>query len=350
MTAVDFIVPGDIETLTGGYIYDRRVVDGLTGRGWTTTVHSLDTSFPAPTGSALDEARGLVASIPDGRLVVVDGLALGGSASILRRAADRLRLCALVHHPLALETGLDVEEAAALKVAESEALAAVRHVIVTSRWTRRALGDHGVAAERITVVEPGVDAAPPRRPASGATLRLLCVATLTPRKGHAILFDALGQLADRDWQLVCAGSLTRDAGHAAALRAQIERLGLCDRIALLGELAPDELAGRYANCDLFVLASALEGYGMVLTEALARGIPIVATAAGAIPDTVTPGAGILVPPDDSAALRRALASVMDDRGLLCRLSEAAHAGRTTLPTWQRTVDRFAATLTRLGRT
>ena len=350
MTAVDFIVPGDIETLTGGYIYDRRVVEGLTERGWTTTVHSLDTSFPAPSGSALDEARGLIASLPDGRLVVVDGLALGGSAPILRSAADRLRLCALVHHPLALETGLDVQEAAALELAETEAFAAVRHVVVTSRWTRRALADYGVAAERITVVEPGVDPAPPRRPSSSVTLRLLCVATLTPRKGHAVLFDALGHLDDRDWQLVCAGSLTRDAELAATLRAQIERLGLGDRIALLGELDRDELAMHYANCDLFVLASALEGYGMVLTEALARGIPVVATAAGAIPDTVTPGTGILVPPDDSAALQQALASVMDDRDLLCRLTEAAHAGRTTLPTWDRTVDRFAATLARLGRT
>ena len=350
MTSVDFIVPGDIESLTGGYIYDRRVVAGLAALGWTTTVHSLDASFPAPSQSALNQARAVVAAIPSGRIVVIDGLALGGSASILRSAANRLRLCALVHHPLALETGLDEPAAAALKRAETESLAAVRHVIVTSRWTRCALADYGVGADRIAVVEPGVDPAPPRRPSSGATLRLLCVGSLTARKGHAVLFDALGRLVDRDWQLVCAGSLTRDRALAATLRAQIERLGLGDRIVLHGELGPAELAAQYANCDLFVLASALEGYGMVLTEALARGIPIVATTAGAIPDTVTPGAGILVPPDDSEALGRALTSVMDDRGVLAGLTEAALAERAALPGWDLTVERFAAALSRLART
>ena len=350
MISVDFIVPGDIRTLTGGYIYDRRVVEGLKALGWTTTVHSLDTSFPKPTRNALNHARIVVAGIPDGRLVVIDGLALGGSASILRPAAKRLRLCALVHHPLALETGLDTAEAAALKNAETESLAAMRHVIVTSRWTRSALADFGVGADRITVVEPGVDVAPPRRPSGGTTLRLLCVGSLTARKGHATLFDALGQLADRDWRLVCAGSVTRDPALAAGLRARIGRPGLRDRIVLSGELGPEELATQYSNCDLFVLASELEGYGMVLTEALARGIPIVATTAGAIPDTVAPGAGILVPPGDSAALARALASGMDDRSVLTGLTEAALAARTALPGWDRTAERFAAALAGVVRT
>ena len=147
MTAVDFIVPGDIETLTGGYIYDRRVVEGLSERGWKTTVHSLDTSFPAPRRAALDEARAVFAAIPSGRLVVIDGLALGGSAAILRSETNRLRLCALVHHPLALETGLDAAETASLQRAETESLAAVQRVIVTSPWTMRALADYGVSAD-----------------------------------------------------------------------------------------------------------------------------------------------------------------------------------------------------------
>lgn len=350
MTSVEFIVPGDIETLTGGYIYDRRVVEGLRASGWTTTVHSLDTSFPTPTRSAFREAGHVLAAIPSGRLVVIDGLALGGSASILRAAARRLSLCALVHHPLALETGLDAAAAAALKRAETYSLAAVRHVIVTSRWTRCALADYGVGADRITVVEPGVDRAPPRRPSSSETLRLLCVGSLTARKGHAILFDALAQLADRDWRLVCVGSLTRNPALTAKLRVQIERLGLGERIVLAGELAPGDLGEQYANCDLFVLASALEGYGMVLTEALARGIPIIATEAGAIPDTVTPGAGILVPPNDSAVLVRALASVMDQPGVLAGLTEAALAARAALPGWDRTVERFAAALARVAGT
>ena len=355
--ALILLVPGDPETQTGGYIYDRRIVYGLGRLGWHVDMYSLDASFPQPTAPALDHARGVLAGIPDGQIVVIDSLALGGLSGLLEAEAERLCLVALIHHPVALETGLDGETARVFLASERASLTFVRRVVVTSPWTSRKLGEYGVAADRIRVVSPGVDAMPggperqkarpdiPNRDAAGETsLNLLCVATLTPRKGHDVLFDALAQLGDRPWHLYCAGSLTRDPSTADGLRRQIDRLGLGPRISLLGEVDRGELERQYARCDVFVLASHLEGYGMALAEAIARGIPVVSTLAGAIPETVPANAGVLVPPGDYRALAQALAKLMDDPDTRRRLASNALAARKLLPTWSQASRQFGAAL------
>ncbi len=351
------LVPGDPETQTGGYVYDRRIIDGLGSLGWHVDVHSLDASFPLPTVPALDHARSVLAGVPDGHIVVIDGLALGGLSKLLGAEAERLRLVALIHHPVALETGLDAETARVLRESERAALALMRRVVVTSQWTSRKLSEFGVAAERIRVVTPGVDVVSggperegarrnprDRDEADETSLKLICVATLTPRKGHSVLFDALARLGDRAWHLCCAGSRTRDPTTADALRRQIDRLRLGPRISLLGEVDRLELDRLYARSDLFVLASHLEGYGMALAEALARGLPVVSTVAGAIPETVPSSAGVLVRPGDSQALARALAKLMDDPETRHRLASNALAARRTLPTWSQASRQFAAAL------
>jgi len=166
--------------------------------------------------------------------------------------------------------------------------------------------------------------------------------------GHAVLFDALAGLRDRPWQLVCVGSAERDAQTAAALREQIETLGLTGRIHMLGELSGEECDRRYAEANVFVLASFMEGYGMALAEALARGLPVLSTSAGAIPHTVPASAGILVPPGDSAALAGALAEIMDDSDRLEALSHGARRARERLPDWNEACARFAAELRELA--
>jgi glycosyltransferase involved in cell wall biosynthesis len=345
MTAVDLLVPGDIGTLTGGYIYDRRICAGLEAMGWQVQVHSLADSFPEPPPQALADTDAVLAAIPDGRTVVIDGLAFAGLRDLLAAHRARLNVVALIHHPLAYETGLPVEDAQRLHAAERAALAAVERVIVTSRWTKRALlDDFGVAAAHIAVVEPGTDPAPLRQPLAGAPPELLCVASLTERKGHAVLIDALAQLRDRSWHLTCAGSLTRDAGLVERLKQQIERLKLGERITLIGELAPEALGEYYARADLFVLASFMEGYGMAFTEALARGVPIVATTGGAIADTVPAAASRLVAPGDAAALATALGDLLADGTALATLGSAAARLRRALPTWQTASERFARAL------
>ena len=340
--ALDLVVPGRIETRTGGFIYDHRIVEQLRARGWRVTVRELDPGFPQPSPAALREAAATLADIPDGRTVLIDGLALGVLPAVAERECARLRLIGLIHHPLALETGLTEAQARDLYVAERRALAAVTRIIVTSRTTAAALADYGVAPDRLMVVNPGTDPAPLAAGSRGARLNLLCVASLTPRKGHAVLVEALAGLCDRCWSLRCAGSAVRDPGTVDALRRQIAAAGLADRIVLLGELGEAALNDEYARADGFVLASYYEGYGMVFAEALARGLPIVATAGGAVPGTVPAEAGLLVPPGDGTALRAALARLIDDGPLRARLREGARRARQGLPTWHEAGERFAA--------
>jgi glycosyltransferase involved in cell wall biosynthesis len=364
--SIDLFVPGDPNTSTGGYIYNAQILAGLAELGWRTRVHSLDDSFPRPTPSALRDARAELAALPSDGVVVIDGLALAGLERVLDTEAKRLPVVALIHHPLALETGLDPGEARLLETAERNALALVSRVIVTSQWTARTLGSYGVPVERVRVVEPGVDRRSPRQRAaraaakhpsrdtpedrpwgSGAhdeTVRLLCVATVTPRKGHAVLLEALAELRDRRWHLTCAGSVTRDAATFAALEHQIDRLALRARVSFLGDLDADALEREYERADLFVLASYLEGYGMALAEAVARGIPVVSTTAGAIPETVPASAGVLVPPGDSRALAKALAPLLDHDDARARLAANARAAAAALPTWSAAAEKFAAAL------
>src|SRR5262249_9427317 len=157
-----------------------------------------------------------------------------------------------------------------------------------------------VARERISVVVPGTNEA---RLASGSgsdTRHLLCVATVTPRKGYDLLVDSLAALASLPWKLTCVGSLTRSPDTVADLRQQLRRTGLEERVELIGELTGDALEAAFHAADLFVLATRHEGYGMVVAEAIARGIPVISTTTGAIPELVGESAGLFVSPNDGA--------------------------------------------------
>jgi len=342
MTDLYFLLPGDPDSLTGGYLYDKRMVEGLRAAGRRVDLISLPGAYPLPDGAAREAARAVFAGIPDGAAVVIDGLAYGALPEIAQGQAARLCLIALLHHPLALETGLAPERRAALFEQERAALAVAARVVTTSPNTARGLADYGVGQSRIGVVLPGSDPAPLAKGSGGAAPSMLSVASLTPRKGHAVLIEALDGLRDRAWRLTCVGSRTRDRETAERLSALIAARGLEARVELAGEVAPAVLAAYYAKADLFVLASHHEGYGMAFAEALARGLPVVGTTAGAIPDTVPATAGLLVPPGDGEALGAALARLFDEAGLRDELAAGARAARAALPAWPGQVARFMA--------
>jgi glycosyltransferase involved in cell wall biosynthesis len=345
------LVPGDPQAATGGYVYDRRMAEGLRALQWQVEVLCLDASFPAPTAAALAQADHTLDPLEDGALVLIDGLALGAMPGVAQRHAQRLRLIALVHHPLALETGLTVARAHALKHAERQALQAVRRVVVTSPETAAALHHYAVPAERIHVVEPGTDPAPLARHRGSAGsdsartgLSLLCVATLTARKGHELLFTALARLQDRDWHLTCAGSADRDPSTAARLEGQRLAQGLAKRITLSGDVSDAALHRLYGASDVFVLPSRYEGYGMAVAEALMHGLPVIATTTGAIARLVSDAAGLLVPPVDAQALHVALARVLDEPALRCRLGDGAWRARQNLRPWPQAARELSAVL------
>ena len=343
-----FVVPGDIETRTGGYGYDRQIISGLQARGWLVHLISLSGSYPFPSIDERVDASRALAVIPDHAYAMVDGLAFGALPVVAMRERERLRLIALVHHPLGLETGVSDAEATRLLTWEREALTAAVGVVVTSHRTVSAVEALGVLSHRIAVVEPGTEPAPLAVGTGQGPLHMVCVASLVPRKGHDTLFDALTQLVDLDWHLTCVGSLERDTEYAAQLVARCGMPPLAGRVALAGELAGVALDTAYSHADLFVLPTHYEGYGMVVAEALARAIPIVSTRTGAIAELVGDDAGALVPPANSQALAAVLRTLITDREQLERLRQGAALRRVSLPTWQSAAAAMEEALTRLA--
>ena len=342
-----FIVAGDPGQRTGGYVYDAHIVTQLRRLGWQVTVKGLAGHFPAVDAQARQAMDAALSRLADDSLVVIDGLALGGLPEVVVPHARRLRLLALVHHPLADEGGLTPAQQRHVEALERQALSAMRGVITTSRFSARRIAQMGLAAAHIEVVEPGVEARP-LATADHTPPRLLCVASLTPRKGHALLVEALAMVADLDWQCDCIGSLRRDAQHAARVHAAITAHGLAARMRLQGELDDAALRAAYTDADLFVLPSHYEGYGMVVTEAVAAGLPVLCTTGGALRDTLPPEAGIAVPAGDVTALAVALRHLLSHPDARLALRDGARRARTQLTDWEQAGSRFASALERLS--
>ena len=345
MSKLIFAYPGDLDTPTGGYGYDRRIVGGLRDLGWQVELLSLGAGFPFPTGKTLSDARHKLEALPSGSLVVVDGLAFGAMAEAAEAVSERLQLIALVHHPLCRENGLLPEQAEALRGSEHKALRHSTHVIVTSPATAAQVSDlFVVPQDRLTVILPGTESPDPVDRPPVETLKLLSVGTVVPRKGYDLLFEALSPLKALNWHLDIVGGLDADPDCYQALQSQAEELGLRGRVTFQGAATPDQLSGFYRRADLFVLASRYEGYGMAYTEALAYGLPVIGSGAGAVRDTLPDGAAIYCGTEDVTRLGEALNLLISDSSARTRMAEAAKEAALKFPSWQDAAEQFAGTL------
>jgi glycosyltransferase involved in cell wall biosynthesis len=340
-----FAVPGHLATPTGGYAYDRRMIAELEKLDWKIDIIELGENFPWANRDTLMAAEARLLMVPPSRQILVDGLALGVLPEAARRLREQHTLVALVHHPLALETGLSPAQAEILQASEHAALMAARHVIVTSGATAQQLADrYQVPRDKITIVRPGTDPVTPAPGSRDGIVRILSVGAIVPRKGFDILLAALATLTDLPWRLTVAGDRERDPATAARLEADIARLKLGPRVRMLGVVSAEHLADLYARCDIFALASRFEGYGMAYSEAIAYGLPVIGTRAGAIPETVPSGAGILVDPGDIALFAHALRSVVANAEVRRQLAGAARAAAMGLPRWHDSAKVFSSTL------
>jgi glycosyltransferase involved in cell wall biosynthesis len=344
MPPITFVVAGRLDARTGGAVYNRRMAEGLARHGWTVGVEELHDSFPLPTKDALQHASDVLARLQTGSLILVDGLAFGAMPEIIEQESSRLHVIALMHLPLAATVGLDPAAAERLALSERRALAQARGVIVTGASTLLLMADCGLTHDQVVVVEPGTDAAALATGSGSADVRVLTVATLNPGKGHEMLIEALATLPHRRWRLTCVGSVTRDRETATRVRDAISRLGLDAHVSLEGELSEADLDVFYRRSDVMVLASLRETYGMAVAEALARGLPVVATATGAIPTLVGEDAGIVVPPGDHLSLVNAMSRMIDDAAFRACCAAGARRVRERLRDWDEAAHRLAAVL------
>jgi glycosyltransferase involved in cell wall biosynthesis len=347
VSGVHFIVPAGIDDParpSGGNAYDRRIARGLAAAGWTVHLHEVPGSWPWPDAPSLGALAAAVGGIPDGALVLLDGLVASPAPEVLSSEAGRLRLVVLVHMPLGQGTTDDGP-----REREGAVLSAAASVVTTSAWARRALLElYSLPTDRVHVAQPGVDAAE-LAPGTEAAGTFLSVAAVIPGKGHDVLLDALAPLAGLRWQCECVGSLERDPAFVERLRLRVLDGGMDGRVRFSAPQADADLARSYAAADVLVLPSRAETYGMVIAEALARGLPVVAAEVGGVPEAPGRSAdgtrpGLLVPPGDPAALRDALRTWLEDAGLRRRLRAAARERRSSLADWSTTTSAVAELL------
>ena len=350
MTEVHVVVPDGIDDAarpSGGNTYDRQLCRGLAELGWLVHEHSVAAFWTRPDTASFAALARVVGRIPDGALALVDGLIASTAPEVLVPQARRLRLVVLVHMPLGHRPADEAPEDTRRR--ERAVLQAAAAVVTTSQWSRsRLLGLYQLPTNRVHVAAPGVDAADlaPGTVAGGA---LLCVAAVTFEKGHDVLVEALRSISELSWQCLCVGSVDRDPAFVEDLRQRTRRRGLGDRVSFPGQRTGSDLDRSYAAADLMVLASRAETYGMVVTEALARGLPVVAADVGGLTEAMGYGAsgtrpGLLVPPDDPAALGAALRAWLGDAELRRRLRLAACQRRESLSGWSATASVVASVL------
>ncbi len=357
-SAVHVVLPVGVDDParpSGGNVYDRRMCDGLSALGWCVGELKVKGGWPDPDPAALRALFDVLAQIPDGAPVLLDGLIASAAGDVLLSQARRLRLVVLVHLPLGMSvlpagaTGFVGVADDVVAARERAVLTAAAAVLTTSNWTRRWLIDrYALPPELVHVAEPGVDPAE-RAQGTDPGGRLLCVATVAPHKGHDVLLAALGTVVDLHWECMCVGNIDSDPGFVHLLDRQARAAGIAGRVRFAGALTGAELSAAYRRADVLVSASHTETYGMVVTEALARGLPAIATAAGGLPEAlgVTGDGtrpGILVPVGDSGALAAALRRWLLDDDLRRRLRQAAGERRATLTGWSVTASRIAAVL------
>jgi glycosyltransferase involved in cell wall biosynthesis len=348
MTAVHAVVPEGIDDParpSGGNAYDLQVCRGLAAIGWSVRPHAVPGCWPESDAASQAALADVVRRIPDGAVVLLDGLIASTAPEVLVPQASRLRLVALVHMPLGHAAADDD-----VRTREGAVLGAAASVVTTSEWTRQVLMQmYSLPEHRVHVARPGVDAAD-LAPGTAEAGALLCVAAMTPGKGHDVLLDALATIGGLDGHCRCVGSLDRDPAFAKALADRVRGGSLGDRVCFAGPLTGAELDRSYGAADLLVLASRAETYGMVVTEALARGLPVIAAEVGGVPealgrdrDGVAPG--LLVPPGDAGALGAALRAWLGNAALRQRLRQAARERRAALPGWTATTSTVAGVLT-----
>lgn len=340
-----FVIPGDINLPTGGYRYDKEIINAWKNAGIDVELISLEGNYPFPSEKDKTVALDAIQNFPKADIAVVDGLLGGASPQFIHTLSKIMPVSALIHHPLCLENGLDEKKAQALKTSEQKGLELVSQVITTSSATSKTVFDlFEFDRDKIHTVLPGVKRTRISQGSESQTAHLLCVGSIIERKGHKILLQALSPLKNLDWRLDCYGSTEFDKKLFDELQDIINSEALSDKVKFHGAVSDELLEASYAQSDVFVLPSLFEGYGMVYAEAIVCGLPIIATTAGAIPDTVPETCGILTEPGNVKSLQEALEKMISNEDLRNNYKQGARNAAAEFPTWQSSATQFVEIL------
>ncbi|TLM74961.1 glycosyltransferase family 4 protein [Pseudarthrobacter sp. NamB4] len=355
MPRIRLLVPGNIHHHSGGNAYNARLVQGLKALGTDVEVLAVEGSWPYASASARRQLGSLLgawetAAGPEPALNLVDGLIAMGAPDELEFAAKAGRKTwVLVHMP-----------APAHHDFEARSLRAATGVVCTSTWASKVLEErHGLYGFHVAL--PGTDPAPPAK--GSVPPHIIVVAALLPNKDQLLTVSAFAGLRDLEWTASFVGSDQADEEYAAKVRAAVRDQGLDDRMRLTGELTGEALESEWNRANLSLLVSRAEAFGMVVTESLARGIPvIVRDGTGAVEalrlgcskqndskeydlkedddGRRLPGAKVTLPADDDPANPALLAEVvrrwLTDEGTRAAWRARAEEARGRLPGWDQT--------------
>jgi len=332
------LTSGNIHELTGGYLYNQRLAAGLSQKGHTVKVISL-AETPSDQSVLENALRRQLRQTEPGSCVVIDSIVLGMMNRVIKEHGNRYYFVGLVHLPATLDLHKTDKE---MELAENEleSMNALNQLVVTGNYIKQLLEQAGLDGSKISIIEPGVDNFPRKRDYAGLPFELLCISNFSWIKGQMLLADALSRLTNRNWTLRMYGNMSAGKEYVDSLKKLIASRNLGGRIQLHDTLNREDISSAFLKADLFVLPTQFESFGMVLTESLAHGIPVVTTTAGNLVHTVPAGMGILTEPGNVDELSFVLNRLFTDRNAYGSLCRSAALYYMMARSWEATVAEF----------
>jgi glycosyltransferase involved in cell wall biosynthesis len=344
---IHLLYSGDYNALTGGFIYNKRIVEGLKLKGHEIKLHPLPGDFPYPSVDHRNYCMYITQLIPIGEPIIIDSIVFGIIPEILKELSIKNPIIGLIHLLYTVNPNYSIHERESLAISEKESCNYTSAMVATSFFTQQLLLKLRVNRNIISVILPGVDNYPRKTNYAVTPTKLLCVSNYTTGKGYLTLIKALTLLKDKDWEINCYGNQEFDPEYVRQIKSKIDENGLENRIHIHSAIKDKELSDAYLNADLLVHPSNFETYGMVLTEALAHGLPVVASTGGGIKETVPEKMGFFFTPGDANSLKSVLTDLMDNPKIykpLCR--EASHYYKQQ-NNWENSISSFEQLIIRI---
>lgn len=337
---IHFMAPGEIETLSGGQVYNSHILAGLEALGYNITMHYLGDDFPFPDELTIAKCKAIFKILPQGEPVIIDSLALGSLLPVLMEFYGKNPYIALLHLPFAFNEDIHPNQRDILAQQEKSVLAVTSAIVATSTYTSKIIANWLKLSPPVYIIPPGVEVNKRKFYWPPYPKRFICVSNYMPNKGQYILIKALTSLKHLNWQLYCFGHKNINPRYVDSLNSVVEKYSLHDKVFINEALTGNKLEEAYLDSDICVLPSYFETYGMVLTEALAHGIPVIASSGGGIRDTVPISMGLFFKPGDISELQSVIRTILADSWLYQRLCAETATYFKQANTWQQSVKKF----------